>query len=139
MKCSIFSSRFPLKTSPPHSFSYIKFIYNKVTVYWFQLLSLNSSPLCLALNVLFHFHNLVTQGTSFYCQIRLYWHHTTIILFYCQFLFSSCSNSRSWSQHQICDASFFYFTITVLRYVKLYVFRLFVVVSTSSVVWSQVR
>ena len=42
---SIFSSRFPLKTSPPHSFTYIKFKYNKVTVYWFKLFSLNSSPL----------------------------------------------------------------------------------------------
>ena len=42
---SIFSSWFPLKTSPPHSFSYIKFIYNKVTIYWFQLFSLNSSTL----------------------------------------------------------------------------------------------
>ena len=37
------------------------------------------------------------------------------------------------------DASFFYITITVLRLAKFYVFRLFVVVSTSSVVWSQVR
>ena len=37
------------------------------------------------------------------------------------------------------DASFFYFTLIVLRQVKFHVFRLFVVVSTSSVVWSQVR
>ena len=36
---------FPLKYSPPHSFSYIKFIYSKVTIYWFQLFSLNSSSL----------------------------------------------------------------------------------------------
>ena len=64
-----FLSRFPLKTSPPHSFSYIRFIYNKVTVYWFQLFSLNSSSFCLALNVLSHFHYMVTQITSFYCQL----------------------------------------------------------------------
>ena len=39
----------------------------------------------------------------------------------------------------LSDTSFFYFTITVLRWVKFYVFMLFVVVSTSSVVWSLVR
>ena len=54
------------------------------------------------------------KSYKFLLSIRLYWHHTTTILFYCHLLFSSWGNSESWSWHQICDASFFYFTLIVL-------------------------
>ena len=114
---------------------------------------------------------LFSQVTSFYCQFRLYRHHTIGLLSnfhhntrsYCHIIFimrqlkilfsttqciSSCGNSRSWSHHQICDTSFSCITLLVLLKVKFYVFEymskcklksLFIVVSTSPVVWSQVR
>ena len=89
-----------------------------------------------------------SQVTSFYCQFRLYQHHTIallsnfiitqdlivnynfhhvatqdpvflytmyFIMWQLKILFSiiqcisSCSNSRSWSWHKICDTSFFLF------------------------------
>ena len=43
-----------------------------------------------------------------------------IWLIYCPF--SPCSNSESWSQHQICDTSFSCITLLVLLKVKFYVF-----------------
>ena len=103
-----------VNTSPLHSLSYIKFRFNKVTVYWFQLFSLNSSFL------FSHYCSLsfsLCGNTSFkfLLSIRLYWHHMATLLFYCQLLSSSCGNSISWSWHQICDTSFFYFTLIVLR------------------------
>ena len=111
---SIFSAWFPLIFSPPHSFSYIKFIYNKVTVYWFQLFSLNSS-LLFSFECSLSFSLCNNTSYRFLLSIRLYRHHMTTILFYCQLLFSSCSNLISWSQHTICDASFFYFTLIVSK------------------------
>ena len=56
-KGSILSLQLPLETFPPHLFSSIKFSFNNVTVYWFQLFSLNSS-FCLVNIVLSHFHKL---------------------------------------------------------------------------------
>ena len=53
------------------------------------------------LNVLSHFQYVTSQVTSLLLSIRLYWHHTTTILFYSHLLFSSCGNSASWSWHQI--------------------------------------
>ena len=123
---------------PPHSFPFIKFIYNSHCLL-VPVVFIEQFLFVLAVNVLPLFHYAVTQVTSFLLSIRLYWHHTAIILFYYQLWSSSCGNSISWLWHQICDNSFFYFTLIVLRMVKFYVFRLFVVVSTTSVVWSQVR
>ena len=44
------------------------------------------------------FHYTVVQVPNIYCPIQT----------------SPCSNSKSWSQHQICDTSFFYITIKAL-------------------------
>ena len=101
-------------TSPLHSLSYIKFSFNKVTVYWFQLFSLNSSSLC-SYYCCLSFSLCGNSRSYFLLSIRLYWHHTVMILSYCQLLSSSCSHSRSWSWHQICDTSFIYFALIVLR------------------------
>ena len=60
-------------------------------------------------------------------------------------LLSPCSNTKSWSWNQICDTSFFLFILKFLWLVKLLMFYVIkfkflkLMVSTSSVVWSQVR
>ena len=88
-KGSIFSSQFPLETFPPHSFSSIKFSFNNVTIYWFQLFSLNSSSL---FSQYCSFSFLTSY--KFLLSFRLYRHHTTTIMINCQF--SSCCHSRSY-------------------------------------------
>ena len=46
---------------------------------------------------------------------------------------------KSWSQHQICDTSFLYITVLVLFICNKLLLLSIDVVSTSLVVWSQVR
>ena len=110
------------------SFSLLLFQYEftYVTVSWFQLFSLNK---------FFLFNYLLV---SFIFTI---WQHKDPYLN--QSLLSPCGNTRSWSWHQICDTSFFLFILKFLRLVKLFYVIGFeylkLVVSTSSVVWSQVR
>ena len=110
------------------SFSFLLFRYEfiYVTVSWFQLFSLNK----------FFLFNYPLVSFIFTIQ-----QHKNPYLN--QSLLSPCSNTRSWSWHQICDTSFFLFILKFLWLVKLfYVIRfefLKLVVSTSSVVWSQVR
>ena len=59
-----------------------------------------------------------SQVKDFYCQVRLYQHHTIGLLSNHKILLSiinsSCSNSRSWSWYQICDTSFSCITLLVL-------------------------
>ena len=110
------------------SFSFLLFRYKftYITVSWFQLFSLNK----------FFFFNYLLVSFIF-----TKWQHKDPYLN--QSLLSPCSNTRSWSQHQICDTSFFLFILKFLRLVKLFYVNgyeyLKLVVSTSSVVWSPVR
>ena len=105
---SIFSLQFLSKCSPPCYF------YNKVTYI--------ESGYILTVPLLILFF-LCSQSTYFYCYIRLdrhqassLWstvHHVVTTKFYCSSYFSSCSNSKSWSRHQICDTSFFLYEFYV--------------------------
>ena len=98
---SIFSLQFLLKCSPPCYF------YNKVTYIESDFI------LTVPLSILFF---LCSQSTYFYCYIRSDRHqasslwstvHRAVTQSLLFFIFSSCSNSTSWSRHQICDTSFF--------------------------------
>ena len=110
------------------SFSFLLFRYELtyVTVSWLQLFSLN---------------NFFLFNYSLVSFIFTVWQHQNPYLK--QSLSSPCGNTRSWSRHQICDTSSFLFILKFLQLVKLfYVIRfefLKLVVSTSSVLWSQVR
>ena len=67
-----------------------------------------------------------SQVTDFFCQFRLYWHHMIGLLsnhkILLSIIISSCSNSKSWSWHQICDTSFSCITSLVVLVVKFSVF-----------------
>ena len=97
---SIFSLWFLLKCSPPCYFynkvTYIKsdFILTDPLSILFFLCS--QSIYYLKLNR----HQASSLLSTVHCAV------TQILLF---FIFSSCSHSKSWSQHQICDTSFFLF------------------------------
>ena len=95
---SIFSLQFPLKCSPPHYF------YNKVTYIESDFM------LTVPLSILFF---LYSQSTYYIRLDRLQANsvlstvHSAVTQTLLFFIFSSCGNSKSWSQHQICDTSFF--------------------------------
>ena len=110
---AIFHSLFPLwSVSTMTSFSFLLFWYEftYVTVSWFQLFSLNKFFLFIYLLVSFIF--TIQQHKNPYLN---------------QLLLSPCGNTRSWSQHQICDTSFFLFILKFLWLVKLfYVIRIWI-------------
>ena len=85
----------------------------------------------------YNFHHAATQDPI----VNYNFHHAATQDPFVNYNFSPCGNSRSWSQHQICDTSFFLFNFIsfMIGQVWLFVFAMFIVVSTSSVVWSQVR
>ena len=141
---TIFHSLLPLWSfSTTKSFFCILCPYelNYVTVSLFCLFSLNCSSLIsyslvslvftmwqhkILVSVIHYFHHAATQDPGLSYS-----------------LFSPCGNTRSWSRHQICDTSFFLFILKFYDWSNLlmwlYLGFWMLEVTTSSVVWSQVR
>ena len=106
-------------------------------------------PFC-SFSTMTSFPGILFYYILFLCFFSKYWmvslfFHSFQVYIHWLFFFPPCGNTRSWSWHQICDTSFFLFILKFYGLVKMLIFHMYgfeclkLVVSTSSVVWSQVR
>ena len=93
---------------------------------------------------IFFYYVLFLCFFSKYQNISLFFHSFQIYI-HQLFFFPPCGNTRSWSWHQIWDTFFFLFILQIYSLVKLLMLHVYgfvflkLVVSTSSIAWSQVR